>query len=84
MRVLICQTLVAHPLDVIKTRLQGKAHAQLLYHDRMMNGDNLAQSIGSLVHALGVRCDWYKDLSTTRGLSTLSTGVLHLISSAIR
>ena len=82
MHLLMCQTLVAHPLDVIKTRRQGKVQAQSLYHIPILKGDNLGQWIGRHLHALGARCDWYKELSTMRGPSTPSTGVLHLISSA--
>ena len=82
MSLLMCQTLVAHPLDVIKTRLQGKVQAQLFYHVPILKGDNLGQLIGRHLHALGARCDWYKELSAMRGPSTPSTGVLHPISSA--
>lgn len=42
MRLLRCQTLVAHPLDVIKTRLQGNVQSQSLYHITILKGDNLA------------------------------------------
>ena len=63
MRLLMCQTLVAHPLDVIKTRLQGKIQAQFLYHVPTLKGDNLGQLIGRHLHALGARFDWYKEIS---------------------
>ena len=82
MLLLICQTLVAHPLDVIKTRLQGKALSQFFYHIPILKGENLGQLIGRHLHASGARCDWYKESSAMKGPSMPSTGALHLISSA--
>ena len=58
MLVLICQTLVAHPLDVIKTRLQGNKQAQLLCKVQILRTDDPGQSIEGLIPNLGVRCDW--------------------------
>ena len=82
MLVLMCQTLVAHPLDVIKTRLQGKNSAQVLCIVPTLRSNNHGQSIESLLPNSGVRCDCSRELSAMRGPSVLSTGVLRLISSA--